>query len=146
MKIPFLLGRAIFGGYFLWNGINHLVKRNQMKSYVESKHVPMADAAVAISGIALIFGGTSILLGLKPKYGAATVAGFLATVSPIMHDYWNASSEKQMTEWTNFFKNMALLGGTLSFFGMEEPWPVSVPVGQPGAMDKAKRAVKQLAA
>jgi len=30
MKAPFLIGRMIFGGYFLYNGINHLKNRHQM--------------------------------------------------------------------------------------------------------------------
>ena len=30
MKVPFLIGRLVFGGFFLYNGVNHLVKREQM--------------------------------------------------------------------------------------------------------------------
>lgn len=146
MKIPFLIGRLAFGGFFLYNGINHFVKRGQMKSYVESKQVPMPDAAVVVSGLALIFGGGSILLGVKPKYGAAAVIAFLSAVSPIMHDYWNAPSEQQMNESINFMKNMALLGAAMALLGMEEPWPASVPVGQPSRLEKVARFAKKLAA
>src|SRR5579863_2044028 len=113
MKIPFVIGRLVFGGFFLYNGINHLMKRSELKSYAAAKHVPMPDAAVTVSGIALIFGGSSILLGLKPKYGAAAVAAFLTAVSPVMHDFWNTPSKQQMPEWINFMKNMALLGAAL---------------------------------
>ena len=63
-----------------------------------------------------------------------------------MHDYWNASSKEQMNEWTNFLKNMALLGGTLSLFGLEEPWPASVAPGEPSALEKVRRFTKRLAA
>jgi putative oxidoreductase len=40
MKAPFLIGRLLFGGYFLYNGINHLRNREQMAPYAESKGVP----------------------------------------------------------------------------------------------------------
>ena len=146
MKIPFLIGRLVFGGFFLYNGVNHLLKREQMKPYVASKNVPMPDAAVTVSGIALILGGASILLGVKPRIGAAGLAAFLASITPIMHDYWNAPSEQQRNETINFTKNMALLGGAMALMGMEEPWPVSVPVDQPSRLERVVRFTRQLAA
>jgi len=74
----------------------------------------------------------SKLLGIKPKLGAATVIGFLAGVSPVMHDFWSAQDPNQrMNDMINFGKNLALLGGALALMGVEEPWPASVPVTQP---------------
>jgi len=146
MRIPFLIGRLVVGGFFLYNGINHFRNRGHMKQYVASKKVPLPDAAVLASGIALMAGGGSILLGIKPKYGAAAIVGFLAAVSPIMHDFWNAAPERQSGEMIHFMKNMALLGAVLSMLGVEEPWPVAVPVAQPGPMEKAARFVHKLAA
>jgi putative oxidoreductase len=146
MKVPFLIGRLAFGGFFLYNGLNHLLKREQVTPYVASKKVPMPGAAVTVSGIALILGGASILLGVKPKIGAAGLAAFLASITPIMHDYWNAPSEQQMGEMVHFTKNLGLLGAALALMGMEEPWPVSVPVDQPSRLERVARFTKQLAA
>jgi putative oxidoreductase len=131
MKIPFLIGRLVFGGFFLYNGINHLKERKSLTEYARSKNVPKAEAAVAATGIMLIAGGTSILLGVKPKLGVAAIAGFLAGVSPIMHNFWKADDAQQrMNEMINFTKNMALLGAALALMGVDEPWPVSVPISQ----------------
>jgi uncharacterized membrane protein YphA (DoxX/SURF4 family) len=92
----------------------------------------MPDIAVMASGAALIIGGGSLLLGIKPKVGAAAVAGFLAGVSPVMHDFWKQDVPQQrQTDMIQFSKNMALLGGALALMSVEEPWPVSVPVAQP---------------
>ncbi|MBV9435814.1 MAG: DoxX family protein, partial [Acidobacteria bacterium] len=88
MKIPFVFGRLLFGGFFLYSGINHFKELKGMAQYAKSKNVPQPELAVAASGGALIAGGASLLLGIKPKYGAAAVAGFLAGVSPVMHDFW----------------------------------------------------------
>ena len=88
MKAPFLIGRLLFGGYFLYSGINHLKNHEQMAPYAKSKGVPNPDATVMLTGIPLVIGGASILLGVKPKLGAAAILGFLAGVSPIMHDFW----------------------------------------------------------
>ena len=115
-----------------------------LSEYAGSKNVPMPEVAVTASGAALIVGGTSILLGLKPKLGAAAIIGFLAGVSPIMHDFWRAEDPNQRTnDMVNFFKNMALLGGAAALAAVEEPWPASVPVAQPGRLERARRALRQ---
>ncbi|HEY4677454.1 MAG TPA: DoxX family protein [Candidatus Angelobacter sp.] len=131
MKAAFLIGRLMFGGFFLYNGINHLKQRKQMGQYAESKNVPMAEAAVAATGVVLIAGGMSILLGVKPKLGTAAIAGFLAGVSPVMHNFWNMQDPQQrMNEMIHFSKNMALLGSALALMGVDEPWPASIPISQ----------------
>ena len=147
MKAPFLLGRLLFGGFFLYNGINHFKERKSMAQYSAAKNVPLPDVAVIASGAALIAGGASLLLGVKPKLGAAAIAGFLLGVSPMMHDFWNIEDPNQrQNEMINFSKNMALLGGALALTGVEEPWPASVPVLQAEAESDSSQKIKSLAA
>jgi putative oxidoreductase len=147
MKIPFLIGRYVFGGYFLWSGIHHFVERKNMAQYAASKNVPVPDLAVQSTGAALILGSTSILLGIKPQLGAAVIAGFLMGVSPAMHDFWKQENkEQQQQEMIQFTKNMALLGGALALMGMEEPWPASVPVAQPTKIERLKKSARRLIA
>lgn len=147
MKAPFLIGRILLGGFFLQNGINHLVNANSMKGYVEAKGVPAPKAAVTLSAIPLIIGGTSLLLGVKPKVGALAILGFLAGISPVMHDFWNNEdpAEKAQNK-IDFMKNAALAGAALALMGVDEPWEASVPVTQPSMMDRAVKRVRKLAA
>lgn len=147
MKAPFLLGRIIFGGFFLYNGINHLRHAQDMAPHLESKGVPMPDLAVKLSGVPLIVGGASILLGAKPKLGALAILGFLAGVSPIMHNFWSKEDPgERMNEMINFMKNAALAGGALALMGVDEPWEVSVPVSRPSLSQKVKKIGRTLAA
>src|SRR5258708_8827197 len=97
MRAPFLLGRLIFGGYFIMSGINHFKNKGQMTQYTASKNVPKPEVAVAVTGAALMAGGTSILLGVKPKFGAAGLVRFLAGLSPIMHHFWKTEDPHQRT-------------------------------------------------
>lgn len=121
-KVPFVLGRLMFGGFFLYSGIHHFQELKGMSQYAGSKHVPNPDIAVAVSGAALLLGGASLLLGIKPKAGAAAVAGFLGTVSPIMHDFWSQEDPQQKrVERINFSKNLALLGAALALMSVEQP-------------------------
>ena len=127
-----LLGRAIFGGYFLYNGINHLVHHEMMSHYAGAKGVRSPDAAVTTSGALLVAGGLSVLTGLKPRQGLAAIIGFLVPVSLQMHRFWEEQDpEKRMADMINFTKNMALAGGAVALMGVEEPWPASVPVLAP---------------
>ena len=147
MKAPFLIGRLLFGGFFLYSGINHLRNRKKMAPYVESKGVPAPEAAVSLTGVPLIIGGASLLLGVKPKLGALAILGFLAGVSPIMHDFWHHQDPNQrMNEMVNFTKNLALAGGALALMGVEEPWEASVPVAQPSLIDRVRTFGRKLAA
>jgi putative oxidoreductase len=145
MKAPFLIGRILFGGYFLYSGINHLVQRKNMASYSASKGVPKPEVAVTATAVPLMVGGTSILLGLKPKWGAIAILGFLAGVSPIMHDFWrNEDPNERTNNMSAFLKNLALAGGALALMGVEEPWEASLT--KPRLVDKVRKVTRQLAA
>jgi len=147
MKTPFLIGRILFGGFFLYSGINHLRKSREMGPYAESKRVPKGEVAVALSGIPLVIGGTSLLLGVKPKLGAAAILGFLAGVSPVMHGFWrDEDPNERQNNMINFMKNAALAGGALALMGVEEPWEASVPAGQHTLGKRLRKAARQLAA
>jgi len=80
MRVPFLLGRLVFGGFFIMSGIDHFRHKKQMAEYAGVKKVPKPEIAVQATGAMLILGGTSILLGIKPKLGTLAVIGFLAGV------------------------------------------------------------------
>ena len=147
MKVAFLFGRLLFGGFFLYNGINHFLQHKTLSQYAGAKELPQPKVAVALSGIALLAGGASILLGIKPKLGALAIIAFLASVSPTMHDFWHAQDPNQrMNDMINFSKNLALLGGALALMAMREPWPASVPVAQPGVSARVRQLASSLAA
>ncbi len=147
MKAAFLIGRLLFGGFFFYNGLNHFIQHKTMTQYAGAKKLPQPHIAVSLSGIALLAGGASILLGIKPKLGAMAIIAFLASVSPTMHDFWHAQDPNQrMNDMINFSKNMALLGGALALMALREPWPVSVPVAQPSTSARVRRLASSLAA
>ncbi len=147
MKVPFLLGRLLFGGFFVYNGINHFRQRKTLAQYAGAKKVPAPDAAVIASGVAMLAGGASVLLGGKPKLGLLAIIAFLGAVSPLMHDFWRAEDPQQrMNDRVNFYKNLALLGAGLALMAVEEPWPVSVAAPQPTLVSRVHRSVRTLAA
>jgi len=125
--VPLLIGRVFFGGFFLYNGINHFRNRRMMTEYTRSANVPAPDLAVIGSGALITAGGLSILSGAKPKLGASMIAAFLLGVTPVMHAFWKkANQEERMQQIIHFSKNAALLGGASLAASIPEPWPVSI--------------------
>ena len=119
-----MAGRLIFGGYFLYNGINHFLNRKMLVDYARSKGVPAPDIAVAASGLMIVAGGLSVLTGMQPKVGAGLISAFLLGVSPQMHAFWKEEDAQQrMHEMVNFTKNMALVGSSFLVAAHPEPWP-----------------------
>jgi putative oxidoreductase len=119
----FMLGRAIFGGFFLFSGIQHFTRAAEMAPYAASKGVPFPELAVLGTGALLLAGSVSLLLGVLPRVGAACIALFLIGVTPSMHAFWNESGQQAVMEMGNFMKNMALLGAAFMVAAIPGPWP-----------------------
>lgn len=114
MDALFLSGRILFGGYFIFNGLNHFMRLGMLSEYTKMKGVPGPSVAVTITGLMLVLGGMSILLDMYVAIGGILLIGFLFPVSFIMHDFWRASDPQvKMTEMVNFMKNLALAGAVL---------------------------------
>jgi putative oxidoreductase len=123
----FLMGRLIFGGYFLYSGALHFLEAASMAQYAASKGVPISELAVPLAGALLIIGGVCVLLGFWPRIGLACIILFLAVVTPTMHNFWaEADPATRMMQLTNFTKNLALAGGALMMMGIPTPWAYSV--------------------
>lgn len=127
IEVAFLIGRLLFGGYFFYNGLNHFTMRKMMASYAASKGVPAPDMAVLGSGLLILLGGLSILLGIRPHVGAGLIVIFLLGITPMMHNFWAVTDPNQrMMEMINFTKNFALLGAALMSTAVPWPWPFAL--------------------
>jgi putative oxidoreductase len=127
MRALHVLGRMIFGGFFVYSGINHLQNSAGMAQYAGAKGVPAPQQAVQATGAMLLAGGLSIIAGLKPRQGLALITAFLVPVSFQMHRFWEEQDPQQrQAEMIQFMKNMALIGAALALLQLDEPWPASV--------------------
>lgn len=125
--IVFLIGRIIAGGFFLMNGFNHFGKLGMMSAYAKSKGTPMPAVAVGGTGLLLVLGGASLLLGYHPTVGAILLVIFLLGVSFPIHNFWAVQEpQAKMAEMVNFMKNMALLGFVMMTVVIPRPWPMSL--------------------
>jgi putative oxidoreductase len=127
MRALFVLGRVVFGGYFVYNGINHFRHQEGMSQYAGAKGVPAAEALIPATGALLIAGGLSIVTGVKPRVGLASIMGFLIPVTLQMHRFWEETDPQQRTnESVHFAKNLALVGASMMMMQIQDPWSASV--------------------
>jgi putative oxidoreductase len=123
MPILFVIGRILVGGYFLNGGYNHFKNLSHMAGYAGSKGVPAPKLAVGFSGLLLIIGGASILLGSWTNIGIYSIILFLIPVTFKMHAFWQDTDQAvKMSNKINFMKNVAILGLVLMLLSLPVPW------------------------
>ena len=127
MAYLFLLGRILYGGFFIIAGINHFRHVSMMTGYAGFKGVPAPRVAVLGSGLLILLGGLSIVLGLRPTLGTLALTLFLVPTTLMMHNFWaDTDPSARLTNRVNFEKNTALLGAAWMFLMLPQPWPLSL--------------------
>lgn len=117
MEEIFLIGRILFVYLIIGSGVGHLMATDAMAGYAQSRGLANAKLMVQISGVALIAGGVSVLLGIFGDIGSLGLAILLVITAVMMHAFWKETDPqaKQM-EMIGFNKDIALAGGALVIF------------------------------
>lgn len=124
--IIFFVGRLLLGGFLLSSAYNHLFKVKDLTAYVESKKIPMAKTAVIVSGLLLLFGGYTVITGMRVMAGIAALVLFFIPVTFTMHAFWREEGQARMMDQVQFMKNLAILGAILMLLAIPTPWPMSL--------------------
>jgi putative oxidoreductase len=124
--ILFVAGRFIAGGMYLIAGIQNLMQLEAKAGYTASKGVSNATFWVIVASLLLVFGGISVLTGIRPHLGVGALALFLIPVTLIMHNFWAMTGMQATIEFHAFMGNVGLFGSALLFVAIPQPWPVSV--------------------
>jgi uncharacterized membrane protein YphA (DoxX/SURF4 family) len=123
----FLIGRVLYGGFFVLGGLNHFQHLNMMAGFTASKGVPAAKPLVLASGLLILVGGLLVIAGWHVGIGLACIALFLGPVTFLMHNYWVEEDVMQrINQRVNFQKNIALLGAALMMLMIARPWALSL--------------------
>ena len=113
----FLAGRTLFAAIFILSGIAHLTKSQAMAQYAAAFKVPQPRLAVVVSGVMVLAGGLSILLGVVVQAGALVLVAFLLPAAIYMHPFWSVSDPMQAAaQQAHFMKNLALAGAALLIY------------------------------
>lgn len=127
MQIIFLIGRILFGGFFLVSSFNHFTKTSMMAGFAASRGLPLAKLSVGVSGLLMLLGGLGILLGIYIEWAVAFLVIFLVLAAFTVHKFWQFTDPMQkMTEMVFFSRNIALIGALLMLLAIPQPWAFSI--------------------
>lgn len=129
MEWVLLLGRILFGGFFVMGGAMHFMKLNDMTEYARMKGAPMPQMSTIVTGMVIMLAGLGVIFGVYQSWSLLAIAAFLVVITPIMHAYWKATDPNmKMMEMQMFLKNMALLGAALALYVFSSDWPLSLNI------------------
>jgi len=135
MEWIYLIGRVLFSLIFVLSGIAHFTKRQMMVQYGKYKGAPAPELMVPVSGLMIIAGGLSVLLGVGMEIGSALLVLFLLPTAFFMHGYWReADAMERANQQAHFLKNVAMAGGALILFWLVRthgygPFALGEPLG-----------------
>ena len=119
MNSVMLIGRILFAFMFIASGLNHFTKAEAMAGYAAYKKVPAPKLANALSGILMVLGGLSVILGVYADLGAVVLAALLVIMALKMHAFWtHTDATAKQTEMIGFLKNISMAGGALFIFAI----------------------------
>jgi putative oxidoreductase len=107
------VARLLMSAIFILSGIGKLTGWSEMAGYMAAKGMPAVPLLLGAATFLEIFGGLSLLLGWKPRLGAALLFLFLIPTTLIFHNFWALAGAERMDQMTHFLKNLAILGGLL---------------------------------
>jgi uncharacterized membrane protein YphA (DoxX/SURF4 family) len=112
------------------SGINHFTKLEAMTGYAKYKKLPAAKLGVLISGLMLVIGGLSVILGYYADLGALLLAIFLVLAAVIFHNFWKETdATAKQNEMLGFMKDIALAGAALILFALVSKYGVDLDFG-----------------
>lgn len=103
-----LAGRIFFSLIFIMSGLHHITNPGSMVQYASAMGVPAPKVMIILTGLMILAGGISVLIGYKARIGALLIILFLVPVTPWMH----RPLSDQM-QFIMFMKNLSMLGGAL---------------------------------
>lgn len=116
MDVVLLIARVLFVALFFGSALGHLTQTDGMAGYAASKGVPMAKPATLVTGMLMLLGGLSVLLGVWGDLGALLLFVFLVPTAFMMHAFWRETdATAKQTEMIQFNKDLALAGAALAF-------------------------------
>jgi len=126
MEFLLVIARLCFSLIFILSGFNHISNAGMMTKYAKSKNFPSSKFTTILSGVAIIFGGITVLFGFWVQIGALILTVFLLVTAFGIHHFWTLEDPmEKMNDQNHFLKDLALAGAAfiIWYFGTG-PWSI----------------------
>jgi putative oxidoreductase len=113
-NVLLLLGRILLGWIFVRSGYPKIFDIAGVAATYPPRGLPpfMAYIAVPVE----FFGGLALMFGLATRYFALIFVVFILVATFSSHRYWEFTGAQLTIQSSNFYKNLAMLGGVFFLF------------------------------
>lgn len=115
-NLTLLLGRLLIAAIFVPSGFGKLTHIGGFTHVLASRGVPAPHTLAILGACVEFFGSLAVASGLMARYAALLMAAFTLVAALISHRFWIASGAAEAAQYTQFMKNMAIVGGFLFLF------------------------------
>jgi putative oxidoreductase len=115
--IILLVARILMGWIFVRSGFGKLFDVGAVAASFPPRGIPAFMAYISVP--VEFFGGLALMFGLATRYVAVLMALFVLIATFTSHRYWDVTDvATRRIQDTNFYKNMAILGGICFLFAV----------------------------
>lgn len=111
-----LIGRIGMGWLMLASGYGKFMNIAGTTGYFTNLGFPSPGTMVWLVGGAELVLGAALILGIATRYAAIATFIFVLIATATAHRYWTYPAPAQGAQYTQFLKNLAIMGGALYIF------------------------------
>jgi putative oxidoreductase len=109
--LALLVARIAMSALFIPGGLRKLTDLAAFTATLHKQSVPLADVLAPIGACVEFFGGIAVLVGFQLRVATLLMILFTIIASFIAHRFWEFEGPARQMQQTNFFKNLAIIGG-----------------------------------
>jgi putative oxidoreductase len=124
-----LLGRLALAAIFVPSGFQKLAHIDSFAHNLAARGVPMSGLMAVVGACVEFFGSLAVAFGFRTRSAALLMAVFTLVAGLISHRFWQVEGPAHETQYIQFMKNIAILGGFLCLFAAG---PGAIAIGRRG--------------
>jgi putative oxidoreductase len=109
--LALLVARIALSALFIPGGLRKLMDLAAFTAGLHKQGVPFADVLAPVGAGVEFFGGIAVLVGFQLRIATLLMILFTIIASFIAHRFWELEGPARQMQQTNFFKNLAIIGG-----------------------------------
>ena len=108
-----LFGRIFMALVFIVFGVRSIMGFAGSVGYFTKLGFPSPEAMVILAIIIQLVAGIALFIGWKARWAAWLLVAYVVIATVTAHRYWEYDAAQYVAQMTNFFKNLAIIGGLL---------------------------------
>jgi putative oxidoreductase len=111
-----LLGRLALGAIFVKSGLQKLMGLGAFAASLAGRGIPASSTWAMIGATVEFVGGVLIVTGFRTREASLLMVLFVIVATGISHRFWEYADAARRLQESQFFKNLAIIGGFLLLY------------------------------